>query len=67
MSCRCAHLFARRAGWWWHRKAWMRWECLKCGEATRSYDSIDQWAGRPIHPHMSVAFQGYNTMTGRKP
>lgn len=60
---RCAHIFSRRPGWWWKLwlPKWTRWICRECGMTTRSYDTADAWAGRPIHPHMSVAFQGHNT------
>lgn len=39
----------------------MRWECVRCGDTTRTYDAADRMGTRPIHPHMSVAFPGYNT------
>jgi hypothetical protein len=60
---RCAHLFVRRPGWWWklHLPKWTRWICRECGMSTRTYDAADLWATRPIHPHMTVAFPGYNT------
>lgn len=58
---RCMHIFAHRRGWWWHRKSWMRWECVECNYRTRAYDGADRWAGRPVHPNMSVAYPGYNT------
>lgn len=61
MSESCAHLFARRPGWWWHRKSWFRWECAHCGLTTRTYDSVDRMGMRPIHPHVSVAVPEYNT------
>lgn len=61
MEAFCEHLFARRRFWWLHRVSWMRWACVKCGETTRTYDTVDGWMTRPIHPHMSVAVPGYNT------
>ena len=57
----CKHSFARRRLWWLHRVSWMRWQCVRCGETTRAYDTVDGWMTRPIHPHMSVAVPGYNT------
>jgi hypothetical protein len=58
----CAHAFVRRP-WWWllHGTYWHRWECRLCNYRTRSYDGADGMALRPIHPHMSVAFPGFNT------
>jgi len=61
MSARCAHAFIRRPWWWLHRKYWHRWECYLCNFQTRSYDAADQMANRPVHRHMPVAFQGFNT------
>lgn len=58
----CRHRFDRRKGWWLHRVSWMRWVCITCGYTTRTYDGIDRVMTRPIHPHMSVAFPGYNTI-----
>ncbi len=58
---RCMHLFAHRPGWWWHRKSWMRWECVECNYRTRTYDAVDRMMGRPVHVNMSVAYPGYNT------
>lgn len=63
----CEHLFHLRKGWWWHRKSWMRWECANCLLRTRSYDGIDRMMTRPIHPHMTVAFDGYNTIDRPRP
>ena len=57
----CRHIFTRRPWWWLHRISWMRWECLKCKYRTRTYDTVDRWMTRPVHPHMSVALPGYNT------
>lgn len=43
-----------------------RWECIDCGFRTRTYDGVDRIAGRPIHPHMSVACPGFNTVKGSR-
>lgn len=60
---KCAHIFIRRRGWWYKLwlPAWTRWLCRECGITTRTYDTVDAMATRPIHPHMSVAYPGYNT------
>lgn len=55
------HLF-RRTGWWWLKPKGQRWQCDRCGTLTRSYDSLDMRAERPIHKHMMVAHPGVNTV-----
>lgn len=57
----CAHIFCRirTAGFFARRD---RYECIHCGLLTRGYDSIDRVMTRPVHPHMSVAVRGYNTL-----
>lgn len=57
---KCAHSYFRRR-WWWFLHPWNRWRCRKCGDLTRTYDTVDAWMTRPIHPHMSVALPGFNT------
>jgi hypothetical protein len=57
----CPHLFVWR--WAWPKSE--RYQCVWCDYLTRHYDSVDHVALRPIHPHMSVAYQGFNTITRR--
>jgi hypothetical protein len=57
----CAHRF-RRVGRWPFTPKHKRWRCDLCGFLTRHYDSIDGRMGRPMHPHMSVACIGVNTV-----
>ena len=52
------HLFRRFRLW----PVKYRWRCVRCGLVTRHYDSIDAGMSRPIHPRMSVAFKGLNTV-----
>lgn len=58
----CPHLFQRLPWWWLRRNVAGRWQCIRCGYVTRTYDGADRMAGRPVHPHLSVALPGYNTM-----
>lgn len=62
----CAHRFLRVAGAWRTTKN-ERYRCVLCGFLTRHYDSIDGQAGRPVHPHMSVAYRGVNTVDRKAP
>lgn len=54
----CAHRYERFRRW----PIRLRWRCIKCGDVSRLYDSIDGQAGRPVHPHMSVVVKGVNTV-----
>lgn len=60
----CAHLFARhgrrKVQGYWLRQKW--WKCVNCGYESRSCNGIDRQMMRPVHPHMSVAVPGYNTV-----
>jgi hypothetical protein len=58
----CAHQFLKDG--WQRWETWLprrKWRCGLCGFETRAYDGADRMALRPIHPHMSVAFVGFNT------
>ena len=59
----CVHRFQRRR---WFGPKVERWECVWCGFRTRKYDSVDRMATRPVHPHMSVAYPGFNTVPKRR-
>lgn len=62
MAMLCEHLFTRngkrKVEGYWLRKPW--WRCVRCRFETRTYDSIDRMAMRPIHSHMTVAMVGFN-------
>jgi hypothetical protein len=59
----CEHLF-ERLPWDWFRGRTLKrqWRCVRCGLTTRAYDSVDRMALRPVHPHMTVAVRGFNTV-----
>lgn len=58
----CMHRF-ERIGWTRTEGKFRRlWSCVACGFWTRTYDSIDRTMTRPIHPHMTVAVPGFNTV-----
>lgn len=60
-SASCAHQFVLDKKRWFRRGKEL-WTCRLCGSVTRHYDSIDFAGCRPIHPHMSVAYRGVNTV-----
>jgi len=60
----CAHRFVKDG--WQRWETWLprrKWRCILCGFETRTYDSVDHMAMRPVHPHMSVAIPGVNTLS----
>jgi hypothetical protein len=61
----CRHLFVRLSWWWLRRNNSGRWQCVRCGDLSRTWDGVDSMAGRPVHPHLAVALPGYNTLPGR--
>ena len=57
----CLHEFVRIGRWPTPKNR--RYHCRLCGMLTRSYDSVDQMAMRPIHRRMSVAFRPMNVVS----
>lgn len=55
MVDKCQHAYAKS-------RLRNRYTCTNCGFVTRRYDSIDHRMERPVHPHMTVAVPGYNTV-----
>jgi hypothetical protein len=56
---RCRHLFTKRKLWLFKKDKYI---CINCSMTTRHYDSVDGMMNRPIHPYMSVALNGANTV-----
>jgi len=55
------HRFQPRS-WRWLRRRDSRWVCVVCGYLSRHYDGLDRYMTRPVHPKMSVAYRGVNTV-----